>query len=327
MADETDLTLSEPASDTAPAPVPMDRDQWFRDMDERCAEEGYFEPVGKKHWAWLHDDGPILLVTFETIDSILSRPDHLSYGHSVAATRGWSHLCVISDGETWFRDDFVWRYFDRLIDEGFFEDFDRVLFFGTDTGAHAACAYSVAAPGASVVAIRPRATLDPRQTGWDDRYTALRRMDFSSRYGYAPDMVEAAADVWLILDPMERQDAMHAALFRAPNVQVLRTPWLGDALEEALNSMGFLPRLLNEACLGSLTPALFARLWRRRMRNTTYLRALLDAAENQGHQARIWTICKIANTRSNSPRFRKRMAKMTPPATSVAGGLDDDQDA
>ena len=109
------------------------------------------------------------------------------------AAGGWSHLCLIAEGDTWFRDPAVYAYFDRLVDDAFFEDFDHVLFYGAGMAGYAACAYSVAAPGAQVLALNPRATLDPAAGRWDDRDRAARRLDFTSRYGYAPDMLEGAA--------------------------------------------------------------------------------------------------------------------------------------
>ena len=308
MADRTDS----PADIAAPQAAGMDRADWLRAMDARCAEVGYFEPVGDRHWAWLHDDGPNLLVSFETLDSILARPDQLSFGHAVAAERGWSHLCLISDGDSWFRDDKVYRYFDRLVDEAFFEDFDRVLFTGMGTGAHAACAYSVCAPGAAVVAIRPRATLDPAVTGWDDRYAALRRLDFTSRYGYAPDMAEGASAVWLVYDPAVKADLAHAALFRGPQVHHLRARNAGDRLGDVLHSIGILPRLLTEACEGTLTRHVFARLWRRRMRNILFLKELLAKTEAIQNQRRLWVVCRVVSGRVNLPRARRLLGRLQP---------------
>ena len=75
---------------------------------------------------------------------------------------------------------------------GFFDDFDHVVFYGAGPCKYAAAAFSVAAPAATVDAIQPQTTLDPRITDWDDRYMKMRRTDFTSRYGYAPDMLDAA---------------------------------------------------------------------------------------------------------------------------------------
>lgn len=305
---ETDLMTGEDAPSVAlPA---TDRDGWFAAMEERCLEEGYFEPLGRQHWAWFHDDGPTLLVTFESLESILTRPDRLSAGYAVAAAKGWSHLCLIADGPTWYRDSAVYRYFDRLVDDSFFEDFDRVVFYGAGVAGHAAAAYSVAAPGATVIAVAPRATLDPSLAGWDDRHVTARRMDFTSRYGYAPDMLEGAGSVLVLFDPLARTDAMHAALFRAPHVQLLRTRHLGDRAEEVLNALGILPRLLTEAGDGKLDAAMFARLWRKRSRNGGYMDGLLAAADTRGQQRRAWVIAREAAIRTRAPRFRRVAARL-----------------
>ena len=47
----------------------------------------------------------------------------------------------------------------------------------------------------------------------------MRRADFSSRYGYAPDMLDAAEQAYVIYDPCERLDAAHAAMFTRSNVK------------------------------------------------------------------------------------------------------------
>ena len=41
--------------------------------------------------------------------------------------------------------------------------------------------------------MQPQATLDPRVAEWDDRFLHMRRTDFTDRYGYAPDMLDAAS--------------------------------------------------------------------------------------------------------------------------------------
>ena len=65
----------------------------------------------------------------------------------------------------WFRYPKVHAYFNRLVDDGFFDDLDKVVFYGAGPCGYAAATFSVAAPGATVVAIQPQATLDPRVTG------------------------------------------------------------------------------------------------------------------------------------------------------------------
>ena len=187
-------------TDTLPATdAPTDADaDWLAQLDAIGDEKGYFQTVGPHHWALFVDEAPTLLVSFETKDNLRARPGQLPVAHAIAAKHGWSHLCLIADGPTWYRDPAVYGYFDRLVDDAFFEDFDRVLFFGAGQGGYAAAAFSVTAPGASVLLMNPRATLNPTIARWDNRDRAARRLDFTSRYGYAPDMIEGAGKVFVL---------------------------------------------------------------------------------------------------------------------------------
>lgn len=296
--------------ESEPATHPL-RDALFQRLDELTAEEGHFEPVGRRHWCLFEDAGPQLLVTFERLETLTAAEGVMPWGHAIAAQHGWSHLCLIAEGETWYRDPALYRYFDRLVDDSFFEDFDQVLFYGHGHGAHAACAYAVTAPGAHVLALNPRATLAGPDVTWDRRTLAARRLDFTSRYGYAPDMLEGAGKVVVIHDLTLREEAMHSALFRAPWVARLSAPLLGDRIEFALRNMGVLPDLLALAMQGALTPLAFARSWRKRRSYGPYLKALLDKAEAARKRERAIAICRSVTGRLKAPHFAKRLAKLT----------------
>ena len=280
-------------------------------LDDLTAEEGHFEPVGARHWALFEDAGTTLIVTFDQMATILASDTGMPWGHGFARDRGWSHLCFIAEGETHFRDPALYRYFDRLVDDAFFEDFDRVLFFGHGHGAHAACAYAVTAPGAQVLALNPRATLAGREVAWDRRDLAARRLDFTTRYGYAPEMLEGAGKVVVIHDLTQREEAMHSALFRAPWVTRLSAPLMGERIEWALRHMGILPTLIEAAMEGRLTPALFAREWRKRRAFSPYLKALLDKAETARRRGLAIAICRSVTRRLKAPHFARRLAKLT----------------
>ncbi len=282
--------------------------EWVARLAEVAETEGHLEPLGKRHLATLIDAGRILLVTFETIAGIqaLSEDGH-PIGWEMVRRHGWSHLCLVSDGDTWFRDRQVWAYFDRLIDDGFFEDFDRVIFYGAGPCGYAAAAFSVAAPGAQVIAVQPQATLDPRVTEWDDRFRDQRRLDFTSRYGYAPDMLDAAEAGFVLYDPQEQMDAMHAALFTRANVQKLRLRHMGDALQTGLLDMDVLHRLFELAADGELDWRSFADLFRARRDNPAYLRNLLTDMEMRGRLYHAMLLARNVVGRMNAPRIRRRL--------------------
>lgn len=197
---------------------------WLDAISGLTQDSGYTELLGAHHAAIFIENKSTLLVTFETYAGITGlSPDAHPFGWQMAKALGWSHLCIAADSDTWFRDGRVYGCFDRLIDDGFFEDFDQVIFYGAGSCGYAAAAFSVAAPGATVIALKPQATLDPRVAEWDDRYIHMRRTSFTDRYGYAPDMLDAAKEAFVIYDPDNDLEAMHAALFTRPNVTKFST--------------------------------------------------------------------------------------------------------
>ena len=197
------------------------------------------------------------------------------------------------------------------MDEAFFDDFDRVLFYGAGPLGYAACAFSVAAPGAQVLALSPVATLDPAQTRWDDRFMAARRLDFTSRYGYAPDMIDGCAALTLICDPYQRVDAMHAALFHAPHTRLMNVRYAGPELETVFARLGILDPLIIAAAEDQLDATAFAQLWRKRRGDVTYLKFLLQAVETSGKTNRVIMLCRNVSARLRASRFRKRLAELT----------------
>jgi hypothetical protein len=301
------------------ASTATDQDGWLALIDRIGEDEGYFQTLGPRHWAMFVDDGPRLLVTFETIETARARPGQMPLGHEIAAQMGWSHLCLIAEEAPWFRDPAVWAYFDRLVDEAFFEDFDRVAFYGAGPLGYAACAYSVVAPGARVLALAPPATLEPGTAGWDNRHRAARRLDFTSRYGFAPDMIEGAARVTLVSDPLQRLDQMHAALFRGPQVLHLPARHAGADLETCFARLDILAPLIIAAVEGNLTPSAFARLWRKRRDDASVLRSLHQAVEARGSLTRMRALCENVTRRLNIPRYRKRLAEMNAASPPDAG--------
>ena len=270
--------------------------EWLTALDEIGERHGSFHRLGPAHHAVFIDAGRSLLVTFETQDAARRTPGATPRGFAFAARNGWSLMAFLSDGETWFRDPALWGTFDRLIHDGFFEDFDRVLFLGEGSSGYAACAYSVAAPGARVLSLRPQATLDPGVAGWDNRYPEARHRDFTTRFGFAPDMLEGASQAHVLYDPMHGPDAMHAALYRRPNIALLPCPHSGTRLQDLLDQMQIGRPLVEAAMDGRLDRLAFARHWRARRESPAYLRNLLATVEQSGRPALAAAILRHGRT-------------------------------
>ncbi|MCK0166325.1 phosphoadenosine phosphosulfate reductase [Jannaschia sp. S6380] len=242
-----------------------------------AGDDGTLRQLGDDHLA-LHRprrDAGTLLVTFEGLDETRLRDGGLPFSSRIAAERGWATLDIMAEGRTWFRDAAVHDLFDDLTDDGFFDEYDRVVFAGAGMGAYGAGAHSVASPGAIVLLIQPIATLDRVVAPWERRFRSARALDWTGRYGNAARMVDAAERVFLVTDPHVAGDAMHASLFSASHVVRLPAPFAGADIRGRLESIGILDRLLTGAETGALGPEEFARLWRGRRQDAGWLQDLL----------------------------------------------------
>lgn len=288
--------------------VGLDLKEWKSSLIGIADEHGMSQSLGDKHFATFIDAKSTLLVSFETIQGIHALSDTAQpFGFEMVRAQGWSHLCLISDGDTWFRDPRVYGFFDQLIDDGFFEDFEQVVFYGAGPCGYAAAAFSVASPGATVVAVQPQATLDARMTEWDERFVEMRRTCFTDRFGYAPDMLDAADHAYVIYDPREHLDSMHSALFERTNVSRLRMSNMGSALQSNLISMDMLYRILSLAGQGKLTDQEFYGLYRARRNDLHYLRNLMVQLDRTDRPYLNALLCRNVINRMNAPKFRRRL--------------------
>lgn len=293
------ITLSEDLTD----------DEWLAEIDELGMDRGYFEPIGAHHAALFLDESfDVLLVSFDTVASARAgSASGIPHAMLQAEMRGWSHLSLIAKTPSWFRDPSVYGYFDRLVDDGFFEDFDRVIFYGAGMCGYAAAAFSVTAPGSTVIAISPQATLDPAIAPWDDRFTHMRRTSFTDRYGYAPDMIEAADRVFVLYDPHHDLDAMHAALFAGPMVERIRVRHGGAKLGQEIQAMNILGPIFSKAAAGDLAPLDFYKSLRKRHDHMPYLSALLSRVHIEERHYLTALLSRAVLQRKNTQRFRHHL--------------------
>lgn len=294
--------------------VGLSKRDWLVTLAQITREHGTFTALGPQHFAAFlegEDDTTTLLVTFESIQGIRALSETAQpLGWDLANAFGWAHLGLCSDGDTWFRDEAIYNYMDRLTDEGMFDAYERVVFYGAGPCGYAAAAYSLASPGATVLIVQPQATLDPDVTEWDNRFPEMRRTDFQGRYGYAPDMLDAAERVFMLYDPAQPLDAMHAALFTKPHVHKLRMRHMGGAIQSDLIDMQVLRRLLAKAGTGKLDMLSFAKLYRARRSHPPYLRRLLASLDAEQRDTLALMLARNVTTRMNAPRIQRRLMQL-----------------
>jgi pimeloyl-ACP methyl ester carboxylesterase len=174
---------------------------WGSKLAEIGAEKGFYEPLGSHHKALFVKGGPTLVVTFDNLDDARqddADADRLPWGSYFAVSNGWSSLGIMAHGWTWYRDDAVHDFFDRLRDEGFFDGFEKVVFYGVSMGGYGAMTFSSAAPKSTVIAMSPQATLNTDIIrSWESRFRKGWTQDFTNRYGYGPDGAAQAETAYM----------------------------------------------------------------------------------------------------------------------------------
>ena len=291
----------DPTDETSP-------EAWHANLEKIGARDGFFRSLGRQHSALYVERGDTLIVTFENLDHVYERGiDRMPWGHSFVEANGWSMLGMMAHDWTWYRDDDVHDFFDELRDTGFFQQFQRVIFYGASMGAYAAAAFSAASPGATVILISPQATLSREVAPWETRYRKAWRRDFSTRYGYAPDMVGNAQRVFLFYDPLAPLDGMHAALFSGPNVSKLRCRYFGHRIASTWVRLGILKPTIQNCVDGTLTPAAFYTSLRKRRDDMKYQRAMLARLQEANRPELVVRLCEAILARRGAPRFRQAM--------------------
>ncbi|WP_298431185.1 phosphoadenosine phosphosulfate reductase [uncultured Jannaschia sp.] len=296
------------ADDPVDAPETLSRAAHRQALDASAGAGGFLRDVGESHLALMRRSGPNLLVSFEDLDAVRSSPGGLPWSAGPARKRNYSTLTIMADGRTWFRDRKLFDFFDELTDDGFFDEFDTVVFAGGGIGAYAAGAFSVASPGALVFLAQPYATLDRDVTPWEHRFRSSRAMSFGPRYGNAADLIDAAAKVFVVTDPTRATDAMHASLFRGDHVIRLPAAHAGGDIWGALARIGILDRLVAMAGNDALDTNGFAELWRRRRNDADYLAGLmrkLDRTDRPWLQALL--AGHILHHQGDNPAARRRL--------------------
>ena len=284
-------------------------DAWRKRAERECPE-GVSTRLDDRHLSILRVRKSRMLVTFDRLSDASTDGWNGGLGVRTAARLGWTHLQILSEGETWFRGDAVRSYVEELAQDELFDGFDNVVFAGAFDGAHAAAAFSVAAPGARLFLIRPVATAQTLVAGWDPRLRHLRRMDFVSHYGRADELAEAAGELVLLYDPIEPLDHMHAALMDGANATHLHARHLGPRLRETLEEMGALEPMFAAMLTGSLDREVFGEIWRARRDYLPYLRHLMRLL---GNRDRILLQCFLAANvarRLDAPDFARIYRKI-----------------
>lgn len=268
-----------------PPAVEENDESWDAIATMLAGEDGFYRSGPEGHsFVYTPRSKGTLVVTFDNLDiTMTKRDDRRPWGYSFIESQGWSMLGVLAGGWTWYRNQWVCDQFDDLRDSGFFEQFERVVFYGASMGGYAALVFSAAAPGSDVIAISPQTTLDKSVVPWETRYKTAWHRDYNGPFGDAAATIASANKVYVLFDPYEPLDSQHVARLEGGNVAKLRAPLLGHRLGSSLNQMGILSPIILSALQGSLTSQEYYQLLRKRRGFTRYQRELFEKVRKKGH--------------------------------------------
>ncbi len=252
-----------------------------------------------------------LVVAFDNLSVVKTDQQRWPWGFKVLwKEMGCSVLGVMAVNRNWFREEFVHDAFEALRDQGFFEQFDEILFYGTSMGGFGALVYQQCAPGANVLAIAPQSTLDRDILPGDDRWGWTAKLDWKGRFGDAAGATDTAKRVFLVADPYFQPDYDQVSRITGDNVAWLHTPFMGHQLPNAFAVMNILKDLLYAAAGGTLTPALFYRLFRARNDLPRYQHDILMEAERRGKIRSAIRVCEYTLQKRKAPNIKRSLERL-----------------
>lgn len=294
-------------------PAVKDNDESWDDIATTLAGEDGFYRAGPEGHSFVYTprSKDTLVVTFDNLDiTMTKRSDRRPWGFSFIEQQGWSMLGVLAGGWTWYRNQWVSDQFNDLRDSGFFEQFERVVFYGASMGGYAASVFSAAAPSSDVIAISPQSTLDKSIVPWETRYKVAWDRDFGGEYGDAAIASQSAGKVYILYDPYEPLDSGHVNRFTGENVVKLRAPLLGHRLGSSLNQMGILSPIILGALQGSLSEREYYQYLRQRRTFPRYQKELFERLRKKGHTKLARQLGEYVLARNPNRKIRQAMKEM-----------------
>lgn len=271
----------------APKTTVIDTDdmapRWLADLRRSEYRKGWYYSDEKFAAQFTQRSGDTLVVSFDNLSNVndpsLARE---TWGYGFYASEGWSHLGVMAFEKNWYRDDALFDFMEEK--QALFRRFSTVVMTGTSMGAYAATAFADLAPGCTVVAFSPQATLAKARVPWEERFNSGRKQDWSGRYAHGPDHCVTARDVFIVYDPYFEPDRRHADFYQGDNIHHLKSWYSSHKSAQFMRRAEILKSVMQEAVAGNLTPALYYRLFRSRRDLIWYYNGLADHLIGKGHK-------------------------------------------
>lgn len=256
--------------------------RWLADLRRSDYRKGWYHSDEKFAAQFTQRAGDTLVVSFDNLsnvnDASLARE---TWGYGFYGTAGWSHLGVMAFEKNWYRDDALFDFMEDK--QSLLQGFSNVIMTGTSMGAYAATAFADLAPGCTVLAFSPQATLAKARVPWEERFNSGRKQDWSGRYAHAPDHCSQAKDVFIVYDPYFEPDRLHAEFYQGDNVHHLKSWYSSHKSAQFMRRAEILKSVMQAAVAGTLTPHVYYSQFRARRDLIWYYNGLADHLIDKGH--------------------------------------------
>ncbi|WP_371170583.1 alpha/beta fold hydrolase [Aliiroseovarius sp. 2305UL8-7] len=261
---------------------------WYAEIFPAGPRDGWYHKLGQHAASFVDRGKSCLVVSFDNLsDAGYPHPDIEPWAAKFVRDNGWSHLGVYARGPSWFRDAQLISFLEKLRNDGFFAQFDRVALIGTSMGGFAALTFSSLAPGATVVALSPQSSLSPDVVPWEVRFAKGRAQDWSLPYSDAATQVGDHKQIYVIYDPFFEPDKRH--VMRLPQARITHLKGFGFGHKTAvlLRRIEQLKYVMYGAISGTLSEEEFYK--RAKARKGIYLyRVSMEAhLAERGHDDRV----------------------------------------
>ena len=246
--------------------------RWFDDLRPGVKGEGFLIKNLRHSLMFVKRPSDRLLVTFDNLSNVNDdKVTREPWAYKYAQDAGLSHLGIMAHVSDWYRDEILQKRMQGLVDQGFFDDYERVVFAGVSMGGYAALAFSSLVKGSHVVSINPQTTLNPELVPWETRYENGRRQDWTLPLGDVAKLTGKSGRVNIFYDPYHELDQKHIDRLKGANLRIFKCWFSHHKTAVFLRKIDALKTVMNHAIFDELTEADFYRLYRAR-RNLPWYR-------------------------------------------------------
>ncbi len=270
---------------------------WFAEIHTGGDRQGFYTRLENHAVLCIRRDPARLVVSFDNlsnVNDVSARREPWAY--KFVRDNGCSHLAVMARRKDWYRCPQLIAHLQGLAADGVFAGFGKVVFTGTSMGGFAALAFASLSPGATVISFNPQTTLDETLVPWEERFGMGRARDWSLPHSDCAYEIDEVDKAFVFYDPFFTPDRRHVDRLEGDNVIRLKTWCSGHFAPVFLRRANLLKPIMQHALDGTLTPAVFYRLYRERRRLPWYRRALQVNLQERGHDR----LARIV-----SPAFRR----------------------